>query len=454
MLTFIMYRSSKKASLHTPSSSITPQTVLATSENSILVSTLPECLNSEEAMIAAAQDSSASENIQAKATWPIKAKWINQRKKFLEHLDEIHVSNQFIRDIVTMRALASIHNILLVPAFKGTIPEQLLDVQVSLQRLHTALKGANQQSENHKPVVVSVRIMKAADYVQRKKRLAHEHQYVKFRNHSALYPLQIGSLKAASCTMILAETLLKAPLSSGVANDQATLDTEKVLCQMLDKPDPEAYESFKCIGSITTQSDSADTHGLYQDISSSWVIQETLVELIRKTTKYRTYIHLAAQVAISYMYFASIGTSHACPQLVDYHYYNQWQEADSLLGPENVLEPYLNAGFGSRPPKRSTREVGGTTSHLTSSDEVMTSLGLVLHQIGCWKVLEEDDLTLAKRAAKAQREDLICSAAMPYTQIVDLCLAAKEGVWEPQERATDIYRKVVAPLQGIISELR
>lgn len=353
-----------------------------------------------------------------------------------------------------MRALASIHNILLVPVFKGTIPEEMLVVEDSLRRLHTALKGANQQSENHKPVVVSVRIMKAADYIQRKKRLALEHEYVKFRNDSALYPLQVGSLKSTSSTMILAETIMKVPLSSGVAVGQATLGIETTLSRMLDEPDPEAYESFKSIGSITTPTASADTHELYQDISTSWVIQETLVELIRKTTKYRTYVYLAAQVAISYMYFASIGTSHAFPQLADYHYYNQSQEADRPLGPENVLEPYLSVGFGSRPPKRSTREVGGTTSHLTSRDEVMTSLGLVLHQIGCWTVLEEDDMTLATTGAKAQREDLICSAAIPYTQIVDLCLAAKEGEWEPQERANDIYRKVVAPLQRIIDELR
>ena len=123
------------------------------------------------------------------------------------------------------------------------------------------------------------------------------------------------------------------------------------------------------------------------------------------------------------------------------------------LGSKHVLEPYLCVGFGSKAPRKSTRDIGGVSSHL-AGDEAITSLGLILHQLGCWKLVESEDLGAARIVAKFQRKDLQTNAGIPYTQIVDMCFAAKEDDWDRHARTEKVYRQVVGPLQKLISELR
>ena len=139
---------------------------------------------------------------------------------------------------------------------------------------------------------------------------------------------------------------------------------------------------------------------------------------------------------------------------MDYRYYNPAASENKALGPDSILMPYLSVGFGSKVPKKSTVDIGGSVSHSLSEDEAMSSLGLLLHQVGCWAVLEEQDPFAAREIAKSKRDDLIKGAGLPYTQVVDLCLASKEVDWEPQAQADRIYKKVVGPLQKLVDELR
>ena len=83
----------------------------------------------------------------------------------------------------------------------------------------------------------------------------------------------------------------------------------------------------------------------------------------------------------------------------------------------------------------------------------MTNPGLLLHQIGCWVVLEEQEPGTARNVVKAKKKELIHNAGMPYTLVVDLCLASKEDSWEPQVQAERTYRNVIVPLQKIVNEL-
>ena len=84
----------------------------------------------------------------------------------------------------------------------------------------------------------------------------------------------------------------------------------------------------------------------------------------------------------------------------------------------------------------------------------MTGLGLVLHELGCWKTLDEQDPNIARDTARGERKDLQTSAGTTYAEVVDLCFAAKEVEWERHARAANIYRKVVAPLEKLVSDLR
>ena len=378
----------------------------------------------------------------------MKAKWVaGQKKEFKKHLEEIHSSNDFIRDIVSMRTLGSVYKILVVPEFQGAIPKEVLDVQNSLYRLHHALSHSHQGSLEAKPIVISIRVIKAAAYIQLRKRLTIHHDYIPFHKNSALYPLQVEPPTATSSTVVLAETPL-------VTDERfACPPTNKPLSQMLVGQSVDADEALKEIGSLGENLGSVICHRLLQDTSTSWTIQNTLADLIKSTSKFRTYMHLAVKVSISYMYLASIGTPHQYPRLIDYRYYRLASEETRTLDPDEVLEPYLNSGFGSRAPRRSTKDIGGTSSRLLG-DEAMNGLGIVLHELGCWKSLDEQDPRRARDIAIGARKDLQASARMTYAEIVSVCFAAKEVEWERHAYAENIYRKVVAPLQKLVSDLR
>ena len=423
------------------------------SSESTLASTagFPQSLQDANVQEGSKLQASAAKKLQDAATIAIKAKWLTKRSAFIHHLEEIHASIDFIRDIVSMRALTSIHNLLVVPISNGTIPEDVLAVQHSLQRLHRALSDSNKRSTDHTPIAISIRILKASDYIQMKKKIALQHDYTTFRTETAVYPLQLESADPSLSTMVLAETLLSTPQSSTL---RIALDMDVILSRMLHVQAPEADESLHDIGSIATPNSLTDIHQLFQDISASWVIQDTLAGLIKEKTRYGTYFRLAVQIAISYSYFVSLGSSHPYPRLMDYRYYDPIVSERKALGPDSILMPYLRVGFGSKAPKKSTVDIGGSASHSLFEDEAMNRLGLLLHQVGCWAVLEEQDPFAAKEIAKSKRDDLIKGAGIPYTQVVDLCLASKEENWEPQAQADRIYRKVVGPLQKLVDELR
>ena len=157
----------------------------------------------DEAAQAATQQAHTVKRVQSEATMIMKAKWVGgQKKEFEKHLGEIRASNNFIIDIVSMRTLLNIHNILLVPEFKGKIPRDVLLVQDSLHQLHHALNHSNQGSRETKPVVISIRVMEAAAYVQLSERLTEHHDYIAFRENSALYPLQVQPSTATSSTVV------------------------------------------------------------------------------------------------------------------------------------------------------------------------------------------------------------------------------------------------------------
>jgi hypothetical protein len=435
------------------SGSLTPSDQTSRRSESTLrpPATLPQALQDAQVQEGSEMQASAANHVQNNATIATKVKWLRKRNAFMEHLEEKHASNDFIRDIVSMRALTNIHNLLVVPLPDGTIPEEVLVVQKSLQRLHRALTESNKRTTDHKPSLISIRILKASDYVQMKKKLALRHDYITFRTDTAIYPLQLESADPSLSTMIMAETLLNTPQSS---SPRIALDMDVSLSRMLKVQAPEVDESFQDIGSIATPNSLADIHQLFQDISASWVIQGNLADFINDKPKCRTYNRIAVQLGISYMYFVSLASSHDYPRLMDYRYYDPAASEKRALGPDSILMPYLSVGFGSKAPKKSTIEFGGSTSHSLSEDEAMTSLGLLLHQVGCWSVVEEQDQFAARDIARLKRDDLIKAAGVPYAQVVDLCLASKEENWEPQAQADRIYKKVVGPLQQLVDELQ
>lgn len=422
---------------------------------------IPEALQGDATITAAKQQELTSGHLQDDSTLVARLKWTRQRSAFLKYLDEIHASNDLITNAVTMKVLTGIRDILVVPVFKGTIPTDLVNAQNAMKRLHHALAASNRPLPGGKPLTVCVRILQATAYTQTKKGILRAHDYVVFRENSAVYPIQIESVDGDHATMIVAETKTQGSYSSA---PRLHLTSDAPLQSILHDTETDADESLKLIGTIATPkarspSNFGDVHQLFQDISCFWTIQDNLQALINTEKRYRTYINLAVQISISYTYFTSMNASHIYPRLSDYRYYRPVAHGDDdprpeTIGPESILRPYLGAGFGAKAPKRSTMDIGGSTSYAIFEDQAMTELGILLHQIGCWTVLEEVDAVGVKDILKSKRNDLLLNAGIRYTHVVDLCFASKEEDLEPQARADRIYREVVVPLQGLVDELR
>ena len=424
-----------------------------TRSSSTPATSLPQSLHEEEVLATAARQASAEESLQTAATFTIKVRWLKERGSFVRHLNEIRACNNFIRDVVSMRALNGIHKAMVVDASVGHIPPHVTQTRRALHELHRALVAINESSSLADQLTISIRILKSADYLKLKTKLQLQHDYLHLRKVSAVYPLQVKSADAVESTMVLAETVLE---GAPPATDPPAYDLDHIipLSDMLCDQAPGADESFRDIGTIGTPTTLIGDHQLFQDVSTLWTDHSSLAGVLNTTEKFRTYINLAVHIAISYMYVVSMATSHSYPRLQDYRYYEHVRENTNALGPDDILTPYLNAGFGSKPPKKSTREIGGFTDQPLFKDEAMTRLGVLLHQIGCWTILEEQSLGAAKETAKARRNDLIYSAGIPYAEIVDVCLESKDELGEPEAQVDRIYRKVVAPLQKIVDELR
>lgn len=449
------YRSSPAdTASSSPSYIAQTDTTVASLESTLTsASSLPQSLQGEDPQRAADHQTSATERLQVAANLAIKARWIGRRKDFVAHLGDIQTSLNCITTMVKLRALADIRKISMVPVFNGTIPDDIASTQDSLQRLHFALVELNKgekSSSNHNSLVMSIRALKAAGYVQTKRKVQLDHDYLPFRENSAVYPLQVDSANEKAGTMILAETTLASSISCAQPNSLSMkISLSKLLCDI----DEDAEHSLTAIGSILTPGSSTDAHELFQDISTSWILQDTLEGLVKRTKKYRTYIDLAVQIAISYMHFVSIARSHFYPGLSDYRYYKPLSGERKDVGPEHVLMPFLSVGFGSKAPKKGTAEIGGFESQAIHEDEALIRLGLVLHQVGRWTVFHEMDLETARRTAKSKRDDLIFETGMPFTQVVDLCLGSKDEGFDPLAKAKKIYGTVIVPLQKIVDEL-
>ena len=416
-------------------------------------STYADPLGATEVDAETKRQEAKSKEYQQSARLYAKGKWTtHQRKRFLENIDGIHDSNDLIRDIATVRALVGIHHAILGSKKSVEVPDYVSAVNESLRRVHRGLASFNHNVVNQPALSVKLRVSRMEEYISNPKRIALEHTYLHFREESIVYPIQIDAGTASKSKLVLVEALLHPPgISDAVAAPQGG---GKALSQAICDDAPEDDEPFRQIGEVISPDLSTDTHALFQDVSVSWNVQQDLQSLIRDTTRFRTYLNLAARLAISYMYFISVGGLRSFPKLSDYQYYTPIDEEHKEFDSDNILSPYLSAGFGRKTPKRSTNAIGGIAGPSMQQNEALTRLGLILYQVGCWTALEGANLLELRTAVRRGRNDLLDRTGVPFTEIVDQCLDSKEDYCEPQEEVRRLYTNVIAPLQELADQVR
>ena len=388
--------------------------------------------------------------LRQKATWIIK-----DREEYKDSVRKITESNDLIESIVrawTLKTLKPTEEEAYNP-----LPLETSNAMYSLQRLHTAIRESGIQNDG-KHTSLGVKLFQ--DHTRTRENIIMGFSDLVLRDDSNVFMLQSMDLQEANQGyLILAETLMYPHRSA-----PETIDKGERQQKSLDA------EPFILTGEISPKDDARDIHRLYTDTSSSWAPAKNLTNLLQYSTvtpSQATRYRLAALVAINHLHFANITHPNGKSDPSNFQYFDWKDEAERLdeatimEDEDRLLNVYHFAGFGSPPPKISTRNLGAASGTTLVYNPQIVELGLLLYQIGCWQHL--DYTNMGSNSVREKLRDLVSdrlfelhrNTGLRYAETVQKCLDWK--IKPVRERANDqpqFYEEVVERLTGLDEAIR
>lgn len=153
---------------------------------------------------------------------------------------------------------------------------------------------------------------------------------------------------------------------------------------------------------------------------------------MKRTKKYRTYISLAVQVAISYMHFVSIARSHCYPRLSGYRYHSPVPGEKKDIDPEHVLMPFLKCRFRI---EKGTGAIRGSLNRM----------------LDCFQWDGFRDREKSRKIKERRPHNWSWNAIYASCWLMLMCKGRR---FDLLVQVTKIYGTVVVPLQKIVDELR
>ena len=248
-----------------------------------------------------------------------------------------------------------------------------------------------------------------------------------------------------------------------IAESPIELHTTQSTPQVLE----EDLDPFIHIGDFSTVP--SDVHRLYRD-STSWASVMSLQDLIGSSEKPPSpsiRFRLAAILATTHLH--SSGLAYLPGQLnpESFKYFDVSSEAESIAIKEllededRMLNLYYFSGIGSARPKTSTRTIGALRATTPTFDIAITELGLLLYQIGSWKLLECGNMSSAtirerlRGIVKDKFHELNRKAGMRYAETVEKCLEWRhQTAKDRQSGLLRLYQEVVKSLRSLDEEVR
>lgn len=281
--------------------------------------------------------------------------------------------------------------------------------------------------------------------------LLEQFEKLPFRAHSQVYMLQaLKPLCTDESSLLIAESPVEAyPAQS----------TPQLLEEDLDP--------FVHIGDFSTVP--SDIHRLYRD-STSWAPVMSLQDLIGSTEKPPSptiRFRLAAMLAATHLHFS--GLTYLPGQLnpESFKYFDFSSEAklierqELLEDEDRLLNLYYFSGIGSARPKNSTRGIGALRGTKPTFDVATTDLGLLLYQIGSWKLLKCSKASSTairenlREVVKGRVHELNRNAGLRYAETVEKCLEWRH--LPPKARQSELprlYHEIVKSLKDLDEEVR
>jgi hypothetical protein len=210
---------------------------------------------------------------------------------------------------------------------------------------------------------------------------------------------------------------------------------------------------FKNWGLVKTENAHDNAHRLFHAENQISYVAGTLPDMLKnenapKMTP-RQRVELATLIAMSYIHFKTVRPSCQAIRPSSFLYYStseagdQWMEDDPP-----IMKPYLDFGFGQRPPQR---VLGESSGFLRSDNAVIVELGLLLYQIGSCRTLKYGSspraLAEAKRVSGFNLHLLDLRVSMAFAEVTEACLQYTPSAARALE---DPIHKF---LEGVVSRL-
>jgi putative lipoic acid-binding regulatory protein len=372
---------------------------------------------------------------------------LSEKKTFDAAIKELDKSNGILFRIIRIQSLDDPTFLLADPITDMKAKQELYKVLLHLKGLHTLLCSVNPSS---KPNHVGISIQLLAEYTSNKDKLSALYNELKLKNNSYVFYLQAHKAEESCSYLLLAEM---SQLASQAAEGIQAIESLKTQIELIN-PDIESDETFKLIGHVSIPGSSSGQLRLFQNIRTSFKNPRTLIGLLEdQSLSSRSHASWHAkvgfQVAIAYAQFVSIKVfPYSYPRPANYRYYEPSGRPRPLI--DNI--PYLFWGFGSKP----TPGDFDLDSRDPPGNAPAVELGLLLYQIGSWKVLEyvdsegRVDLLSLGREARSSLQDVVLNTGLKYANIVQACFDTKnsENDWKI------LYQRVFSSLQQLYIELQ
>ncbi|KAH8790775.1 hypothetical protein BGZ57DRAFT_27118 [Hyaloscypha finlandica] len=402
-------------------------------------------------------DAVRAKDLQSSSSLLGRLKWATEdRGAFFSAIEELAHANDLLENLLRIKAPEDDTFLARGQENDQTTCESIKSIRASLEKLHQDLLAAN---PNGREVEYCLKLAlegrgkeSYADYVDEQ-----------FDSSSAVYSLQAHMKKkyGNNSYYLLAETAIgdetRVPVISNVATAVSNID-------------PNADPPLQCLGGNTSQEGNIPKLRIYQDKTSHWTKTQTLAKALQDQSFQdicfqKHYIQLGLFSAFSYavLPFTFKGKT-KFPQTSNYIYYDQVsgeplesniaESSDSTSKAEeddsrthrpdssdprsisdpsieerfqDLQSPYINFGFGSRPPSISTKALGKRPGFTAPTNNALVSLGLLLYQIGSWQAMPSGDIVQMRRDALDRTHDLIRLSGVEFADITRACLNWKES---------------------------
>ncbi|KAH6702893.1 hypothetical protein BKA61DRAFT_198202 [Leptodontidium sp. MPI-SDFR-AT-0119] len=386
-----------------------------------------------------------------------KALWVKtDREAFHRVIKVLKDLNSFLETVLAMKPTKDPTRLLESTETENEnaswLPEAK-NVQGTLMRLHDSLRHMNTPGNGHDMWNLSIKL--ASNFQEIQNGIVNNLYGLKLRDQEGARYFQLKRQKRElhdTASMFIAEIMPDDPSHNRTTATKSMSTPAWHLDQAISLQEVKVDSTFDDWGTVWSATCPDDLHRLFHAEDQVSQKSGALPDLLKSehaammTPSQRA--DLAHLIAISYFHFSLVRPS--CSDITPYNfcYYSAGAGDDGWVGDDLlILKPYLDFGFGRRPPPTLWESSGVSKTQ----SNVIVGLGLILFQIGCCIVLPQNKslqaLDKAKRTVLSNLHLLDVRVSSAFAEVTEACLQYSPAVARKYGGSVDKF------LEGVVSRL-